>query len=205
MFRLFERQCAASIQPFSASTPTIYDLLKCHRFAGPRLPRATGRSSRREPRIPSSPRTVGARSASVPASLQFYAVRGEHERHGVRRVCGVRADTVGLEHRLGVPVIGCHEADAAERRASPRPRGRGRRRPPRPHATTAGITPVCPTMSGFAKLTTQKPIAVAAAHRRPRRRPLRPTSPASGRSSERRAATAPGCASRPPTGPPRHR
>ena len=33
--RLFERQCAASIAPLSASLPTFYDLLKCHRFPPP--------------------------------------------------------------------------------------------------------------------------------------------------------------------------
>ena len=31
LVRLFESQCAASIQPFSASTSTIYDSVKCHR------------------------------------------------------------------------------------------------------------------------------------------------------------------------------
>ena len=67
----------------------------------------------------------------------------------------MRADTVRLEHLLGVAVIGRDEAHATacERRLDD-PAECGVRCLDR--LTTAGITPVCPTMSGFAKLTTQK-------------------------------------------------
>ena len=114
--RLFEGQCAASVQLFSASTPTIYELLKCHRF------RCLGGDDEVVPSsppgmaIPSSSRTVGARSARPPPSRSSRPDAVSDERHGVRRVRRVRADAVGLEHLLGVAVVGRDEADAAERR-----------------------------------------------------------------------------------------
>ena len=70
-------------------------------------------------------------------------------------VCGLTP--VGLEHLLGVAVVGRHETDAApagdrlddgaEARVG---RLDGLDRPP-------GSTPVWPTMSGLAKFTTAKP------------------------------------------------
>ena len=83
------------------------------------------------------------------------AVAVSDERHGIRRVGRVRADAVGLEQLLGVAVVGRDEADARRAHASRRRPRREQRRPSRRRATTAGMTPVWPTMSGFAKLTTR--------------------------------------------------
>ena len=68
-------------------------------------------------------------------------------------VCGLVA--VRLEHLLGVAVVGADEADAPCRptASTTRPRQASTVSTAR---TTAGITPVCPTMSGFAKFTIAK-------------------------------------------------
>ena len=102
---------------------------------------------------PSRSSTVGARSESSPSSRNDVPRAGEDQRHGVRRVGRVRAP-VGLEHRLGVSVVRRDQADAAY------PLGRlddlaETASTVSTAFTTAGITPVCPTMSAFAKFTTQ--------------------------------------------------
>ena len=90
------------------------------------------------------------------AALPEASPRRRHDqRHGVRRVRRVRADAVGLEHLLGVAVVGRDQADTAELGRRARRRGRGSGRPSRPPRSRPGSSPVWPTMSGFAKLTTQ--------------------------------------------------
>ena len=87
---------------------------------------------------PSRPSTVGREVAELAALAQVRARERDDERHGVRRVRRVRR-AVGLEHLLGVAVIGGHERDAA--RAARRPRGSRRarrRRPRRPRSPPAG-------------------------------------------------------------------
>ena len=81
--------------------------------------------------------TVGARSPSLPPVAQVRARERHDERHRVRRVRGVRR-AVGLEHLLGVAVVGGHERDAA-RAARPPPGSRRarHRRPRRPRSRPA--------------------------------------------------------------------
>src|SRR5437868_4366420 len=50
--------------------------------------------------------------ASTGAKLE--SGRGDDEWHEIRRVGGMRSHTVGLEHLLGVAVVGRDEADAPE-------------------------------------------------------------------------------------------
>ena len=66
---------------------------------------------------------VGARSASCPPSRAVTLCIGHHERDRIRRVRGVRADAVRVEHLLGVAVVGGDEATP--------PAARPRRRPAR--------------------------------------------------------------------------
>ena len=47
------------------------------------------------------------------AGAQRLAACGQDERHRIRRVRGVRADAVVLEHAFGVAVVGRHQRDAA--------------------------------------------------------------------------------------------
>ena len=97
-------------------------------------------------------RMVGARSESSPSGGAQRVVRDD-ERDGIRRVRRVRAHPVGLEHDLSVSVIGRYQTHAAgflhAREDLPRQRSASSTA-----VTTAGIEPVCPTMSGFAKFTT---------------------------------------------------
>ena len=90
--------------------------------------------------------------AELAAVAQLCARERDDERHGVRRVRSVRR-AVGLEHLLGVAVVGGDERDAPgplDGREDHAERGVGGL----DAAITAGSTPECPTMSGFARLTT---------------------------------------------------
>ena len=105
--------------------------------------------------MPSSSRAVGTTSARIPPSRSATPSTVDDQRHRIGRVGGVGA-AVGLEHLVGVAVVGGHEqlaaglldgldhlaeaaVDRLDRLAGP-PRSR----------------PVCPTMSGLAKLMIPK-------------------------------------------------
>ena len=104
--------------------------------------------------MPSRSRTVGATSARMPPSASSMPSDRDDERHRVERVRRV-GRAVGLEHLLGVAVVGGDDAGAARLvHGRSRPR-RGRRRRPR-SPVAAGMLPVCPTMSGLAKLMIPK-------------------------------------------------
>ena len=90
-----------------------------------------------------------------PPSFSPTSLKVSIERHRIRGVGGERADAVRLEHLFGVAVVGGDEADAA--------RSPGRLDDDAETSSvtstafvTAGIEPVWPTMSGFAKLITAK-------------------------------------------------
>ena len=87
-------------------------------------PAASDRSSPGGCSMPSNSSTVGATSARMPPLLAQRGIAAGHDqRHRVQRVGGVGA-AVGLEHVVGVAVVGGHDAHPAA--------ARGRPRPPRP-------------------------------------------------------------------------
>src|SRR5690348_2023048 len=55
----------------------------------------------------------GHEVGKLSAVTECHLVRGDDERHRVRRVGRMRALPVGLEHLLGVAVVCCDEADPA--------------------------------------------------------------------------------------------
>ena len=151
--------------------------------------------------IPSSSSTVGATSASTPPLAQRQPGHGDDHRHRVERVGRVGA-AVGLEHVVGVAVVGGDQAGAAGRvhraddLAEAAVDGLDRA------STAAGITPVWPTMSALAKLMIPNVGRVLRARRSTNAcgRLAARSSPACGRRSGRRAARAPARAARPRTG-----
>ena len=117
--------------------------------------------------------SVGATSARRPfvdELLPLEAVVDDDQLDVVGRVGGVRAAGGGVDHLLAVAVVGGDDRDAAlplrRRRGSGRRRCRRARRPSPPPSST----PVWPTMSPLAKLTTIRSYSAAVDPLRPPRR-----------------------------------
>ena len=100
---------------------------------------------------------VGATSAKRPPVAECFAFQSvvhHDDFHVVDRVGGVRAAGGGVDHLLAVAVVGQDDRDAVLPSGPPRA-SRRRTRPRTSTAfTAAGSTPVWPTMSPLAKLTT---------------------------------------------------
>ena len=105
--------------------------------------------------MPSISRSVGATSARIPPSRSSMPVGGDDARHRVQRVRGVRRAVV-VEHVVGVAVVGGDEQHAAGRARRPSTTSPRQRSTVSIASTAAGITPVWPTMSAFAKLMIPK-------------------------------------------------
>ena len=156
--------------------------------------------------IPSRSSAVGATSARMPPSRRSTPRAGDDQAAPGWSSARCSGEPSGSSMWSALPWSAVTMQRAADSRAPPRPPRRGTRPRPRPPATAAGITPVWPTMSGFAKLMIAE---------RGDRRPCQPldegvggrarrSSRASGRRWRRRGASRRGSAPPPPT-PPRGR
>ena len=149
--------------------------------------------------IPSSASAVGATSARIPSPSSASAPGGDDERHRVERVRGV-GRAVLLEHLVGVAVVGGDDARAAlgvDRLDDPAEAlvdGLDRRDRRLDHAGVADHVGVGEVDDREARSPARP--SGAGTPRSPRAR----SSPACGRTSGRRAATAPSRAPRPSYG-----